>query len=122
MHTVEEAKQWAADNEAVLRDGRALSVDDRVVMLNREAPESSRAIWEAGSWLEIVLHEAGATDREIIEAQKIVGTATFLGHTWEMAVHQANLFEHSRSPAAGYPETDAARKQLADNERRGFKW
>lgn len=91
-YTIEDAKQWAIENETELNRSRLSCKDSDVQMFNRIAPEKSKELWNSGCWLQDVLLEHGATDKQVKEIQFAAGQRAFGGDAWEVSVDYVNEF------------------------------
>lgn len=93
--TIEDAKQWATDNEVRLDSDRLASSDETVQRFNRMMPAKSKELWDSGCWLGEQLRSHGATDEQVSQIQMALGQRAFGGNAWAAAVAYANEFEQS---------------------------
>lgn len=91
-YTVEQAKQWAAENAEELDRCRQAEVA-QIQSFNLFAPDLSKALWDSGCWLAEQLRSHGATDEQVKAIQFAAGQRAFGGDAWQAAVAYANEFE-----------------------------
>ena len=95
MKTIEDAKQWVAENHKELTKTRLSSTEPTIQMLNRVLPDKSRDLWDSGCWLQNEMRTLGATNEEITDAQFACGQRAFANDPWEIAVRYINEYQES---------------------------
>jgi hypothetical protein len=93
MHTIEEAKQWAAENREQLERDRHACQTEAVRFLNRLNPALMADLWNSGCWLKETLLAAGAEEDQARHICFTHGRMCVGNCPWHMAVTLANAWD-----------------------------